>query len=212
MLKAIVTSGATVERIDPVRYITNDSSGKQGYAIAQALQASGVSVTLVSGKVNIPTPENINIINVESAEEMLKSVENSLPADIFVSVAAVCDWKPEHKHFQKIKKTSDKDYLDIRFVKTPDILKAISNHKMRPKIVVGFAAETENLLENAKTKLINKGCDYILANDVSKGVFGSDMNTVSLISESGIIDEWEKMSKQQVADRLVKVILSTINP
>ncbi|MDG4543489.1 MAG: phosphopantothenoylcysteine decarboxylase [Rickettsiales bacterium] len=210
MLKAIVTSGATIERIDPVRYITNDSSGKQGHAIAQALQENGVNVTLISGKVNIPPPENVNVISVESAEEMLTSVENSLPADIFVSAAAVCDWKPEQKHSQKMKKTSDKNYLDIRFVKTPDILKTISNHKMRPKIVVGFAAETENLLENAKTKLINKGCDYILANDVSKGVFGSETNTVSLVSKCNI-ETWDKMSKKDVADKLSKIILSSIN-
>ena len=165
---------------------------------------------MISGKVNIPSPENVNVISVESAEEMLTSVENSLPADIFVSAAAVCDWKTEHKHSHKMKKKSDKDYLDIRFVKTPDILKTISNHKMRPKIVVGFAAETENLLENAKTKLINKGCDYILANDVSKGVFGSEMNTVSLVSKCNI-EIWDKMSKKDVADKLSKIILSSIN-
>lgn len=209
MLKAIVTSGPTIERIDPVRYITNDSSGKQGHAIAHALKQQGINVTLVSGKVNIPPPADVNIVNVESAEEMLNTVESLLPADIFISAAAVCDWKPEVNHSQKMKKTSGNDHLDIRFIKTPDILKTISNHKMRPKLVVGFAAETENLIDNAKLKLKNKGCDYILANDVSGGVFGSDMNTICLISKSGT-EIWDKMTKRKVAEKLAKTILSSL--
>jgi len=205
-LKAIVTSGPTIERIDPVRYISNDSSGKQGHAIAKALHQLGVEVTLISGKVNIPTPKGVPIINVESAEDMLKAVESSLPADIFVGVAAVCDWKPEMNHLQKLKKNTSEDFLDIRFRKTPDILKIISNHELRPNVVVGFAAETENLIENAKNKLATKGCDYIIANDVSKAVFGSNTNKISLISQSNV-EHWDEMSKDEVADRLLKMLI-----
>jgi phosphopantothenoylcysteine decarboxylase/phosphopantothenate--cysteine ligase len=206
MLKAIVTSGPTKERIDPVRYITNDSSGKQGFAIASALQQKGIDVTLLSGSVNLPTPDNVNLIKVESADDMLEATENSLPADIFISAAAVCDWKPLTENHQKLKKQSDEDYLDIRFSKTPDILKIISNHKNRPKIVIGFAAETENLIENAKNKLLNKNCDYILANDVSQNVFGSDSNQITLVSKTSI-DEWNKMSKSEVSKKLVNYII-----
>ena len=207
MLKAIVTSGATKEKIDPVRYITNNSSGKQGHAIAYALAKQGVKVTLVSGSVNIPTPDNVRLKTIESADDMLKAVEDSLPADIFISTAAVCDWKPEILHTQKMKKNSNDDYLDIRFVKTPDILKTISNHDLRPTIVVGFAAETENLIENAKIKLEKKGCDYIVANNVSNGVFGEDSNQISLISKS-CVNNWDKMSKIDIATKLVDIILS----
>lgn len=207
MLKAIVTSGATKERIDPVRYISNDSSGKQGHAIAYALAKRNVDVTLISAMVNIPDPEGVKVIKIESAIQMLQAVEANLPADIFIAAAAVCDWRPEFQTQQKIKKQSGEDYLNIKFIKTPDILNIVSNHKNRPKIVVGFSAETENLVENAKLKLKNKGCDYILANDVSGDVFGSDDNKISLISKSAI-DVWDKMPKKQVAEELANILLN----
>jgi phosphopantothenoylcysteine decarboxylase/phosphopantothenate--cysteine ligase len=207
MVKAIVTSGATKERIDPVRYISNDSSGKQGHAIAYALAKRNVDVTLISGMVNIPDPEGVKVIKIESAIQMLQAVEANLPADIFIAAAAVCDWQPEFQAQQKIKKQSGEDYLNIKFIKTPDILNIVSNHKNRPKIVVGFAAETENLIENAKKKLINKGCDYILANDVSGDVFGGDENKISLIYNTGV-DIWDKMPKTQVAEKLANLLLN----
>lgn len=206
MLKAIVTSGATKERIDPVRYISNDSSGKQGFAIASAFAKKNVDVILISGMANIPSPEGVRVIKVESATQMLQAVEDSLPVDIFVAAAAVCDWQPESQSMQKIKKKSDIDYLNIKLIKTPDILNIVSNHKNRPKLVVGFAAETENLIENAKIKLKNKGCDFIVANDVSGDVFGSNENQISLVSNSGL-DIWDKMPKTQVADKLVDILL-----
>jgi phosphopantothenoylcysteine decarboxylase/phosphopantothenate--cysteine ligase len=204
-LKAIVTSGATRERIDPVRFITNDSSGKQGHAIVQALAARGVDVTLVCGVTQIPAPKGVKIINVESAEEMMAACEAALPVDIAICAAAVSDWQAEKISPQKIKKGGG-DSLMIKFVKTPDILATLSNHKQRPKVVVGFAAETENLIQNAKIKLQNKGCDMILANDVSDGVFGSDYNKVSLITVD-TVEDWEQMSKVEVADRLVERVL-----
>ena len=209
MPKAIVTSGPTRERIDPVRYITNDSSGKQGHAIANALSQDGFDVILISGSVNIPTPEGVKLIKVESADEMLEAVESSLPADVFVSAAAVCDWKVDRPKTHKMKKIANEDILEIKFIKTPDILKIISAHKKRPKIVVGFAAETENLIENAKNKLKSKGCDYILANDVSNGVFGSDSNTISFVERNGV-ESWDIMAKQKVASKLVNRILEEL--
>lgn len=209
MLKAIVTSGATKERIDPVRYISNDSSGKQGHAIAYALAKKNIDVTLISGMVNIPAPEGVKVIKVESATQMLEAVEKNLPVDIFIAAAAVCDWRPEFQTQQKIKKISGEDYLNIKFTKNPDILEIVSKHKNRPKIVVGFAAETENIIENATIKLANKGCDYILANDVSGDVFGGAENKISLISHSAV-DAWDKMPKTQVAEKLVGLLLRDI--
>ncbi|MCE3233568.1 MAG: hypothetical protein K0R98_1825 [Rickettsiaceae bacterium] len=206
-LTALVTSGATRERIDPVRFISNDSSGKQGNAIAAALAAQGVDVTLICGVTTAPIPAGVKVIKAESAEEMLKACEAALPVDIAICAAAVADWRPEIIAQSKIKKQAGIDRLTINLVKTPDILSSISKHKKRPKLVVGFAAETENLLENAKAKLASKGCDWILANDVGQGVFNSDENKVSLLKKTGEVEEWDRMSKADVAQRLVKLVL-----
>lgn len=204
-LKFLVTSGPTVERLDPVRYISNFSSGKQGYAIAKALTALSDNVTLISGPVNLSKPENTNIINIESADEMLAACESALPVDVAIFAAAVSDWKVLNKSPQKLKKQPNINEMELKLVKNPDILKTISNHAMRPKLVIGFAAETENVIENAKVKLTSKNCDWILANDVSGDVFGSDSNHVYFIDKN-VIEDWGKTSKDDVAARLVDKI------
>ncbi len=206
-LKAIVTSGPTRERIDPVRYISNDSSGRQGHAIAAALAAQNVEVALICGPVAISAPDGVRVINVETAEQMLAACVENLPADIAICAAAVCDWRPESVAQNKIKKDAKIDKITLNLIKNPDILATLSNHIQRPKLVIGFAAETENLLENASRKLQSKGCDWIIANNVSDNVFGSDENQVSLLRSDGSIEEWERMSKAQVASRLVNIIL-----
>lgn len=200
---AIVTSGPTREKIDPVRFISNFSSGKQGYAVAKALHEAGFGVTLVSGPVNIPAPGGVTIINVETAEEMLTACLASLPADVVVCVAAVSDFKPAEIAPQKIKKQLAE--TTVKLIQNPDILKTISNHKLRPKIVVGFAAETENLIQNATKKLQTKGCDIIVANDVSKNIFGSDSTEVSIISHQKV-EQHNNTNKTKVAEALVSTI------
>ena len=211
MPTALVTSGPTLEKIDPVRFISNFSSGKQGHAIAKALHDAGFEVTLISGPVNIPAPDGIKIINVESAEEMLEACVNALPVDVAVCVAAVCDFRPEKLSKNKIKKTNKgkagtgleaDGSLTLKLIQNPDILKTISNHPQRPKIVVGFAAETENLIDNAKNKLQTKGCDMIIANDVGGGnIFGADSTNVTIISRKSI-KNIGSCSKTQVAKEL----------
>lgn len=211
-LKAVVTAGPTFEPIDPVRFIGNRSSGKQGYAIAEALAAEGADVTLVSGPVTLPAPEHVRVINVETADQMLAAVEQSLPATIGIFTAAVADWKPTQAADQKMKKRASGDVPAITLQENTDILKYVSNHAQRPALVVGFAAETENTLQNAVEKLKNKGCDWILANQVgdkSNPVFGSDQNEVILIS-SEHSDAWPRLSKQAVAHRLVQKIIATM--
>jgi phosphopantothenoylcysteine decarboxylase/phosphopantothenate--cysteine ligase len=206
MLKALVTSGPTFEALDPVRYITNHSSGKQGYAIARELAKQNIDVTLVSGPVSIQAPDNINVIYVTTAEEMLQACLMSLPADIAIFTAAVCDWRPLTKNPHKIKKILGQEEISINFVKNPDILKIISNHHQRPKFVVGFAAESENLIDNAKIKLQQKNCDLIVANDITQDVFSSDYNTVSIVSQNNV-DCWQRSSKQDIAEKLVRFIM-----
>ncbi len=204
-LSAIVTSGPTFEPIDPVRFIGNRSSGKQGHAIACALYEAGATVTLISGPVNEKPPAGVKVINVETANEMLGAVEKSLPADIFISAAAVADYAPAAPSAQKIKKQPGKAAPAISLKENPDILKTVSNHKKRPALVIGFAAETENLIENAKTKLKTKNCDWILANNVSENLFGSDENQIYMISSSKT-EEWEKQGKRAIARRLATKI------
>ncbi len=203
-LKAVVTAGPTYEPIDPVRYLTNRSSGKQGYAIAEALANAGMDVTLISGPVNIPTFQhsNIPIIQIQTANEMLTACESALPADIFIAAAAVADWAPIYSD-QKLKKYAGPPV--IQFKENPDILKTIANHQQRPKLVIGFAAESENLIENAKAKLKSKSCDWIIANNISENIFGADENHAYLIT-STTTEEWPRISKQDVAARLVKKI------
>jgi phosphopantothenoylcysteine decarboxylase/phosphopantothenate--cysteine ligase len=201
--KALVTAGPTIEQIDPVRFISNNSSGKQGYAIAEALAAHGAEVTLISGPVNLAPLANVKLIKVTSAKEMLAATEESLPADIAIFTAAVADYAPEKIAGQKIKKTSDK--LTLNLVKNTDILKTIASHKLRPKLVIGFAAETGNLMANSKVKLIEKNADYIIANDVNDGVFGSDYNKIDIIGDK-FHKSLPKMSKKEVAESLCQII------
>jgi phosphopantothenoylcysteine decarboxylase / phosphopantothenate---cysteine ligase len=202
--KVLITAGPTHEPIDPVRYIANRSSGKQGYALAEAAVALGAETILVSGPVHVPIPPGAQMMPVETAAEMLKIVEAELPVDIAIFAAAVADWRVADAADQKIKKGSG-GLPDLRLAENPDILKTVAGAKTkRPKLVVGFAAETENVIANAKAKLAKKGCDLIIANDVSaeKGVMGGDKNTVHLVSASGV-ESWPELSKQDVAQRLL---------
>ena len=201
----LITAGPTREAIDPVRYISNHSSGKQGYAIAAAAVKLGAQVTLVSGPVNLPIPAGAGMIPVNSADEMLKAVVGALPADIAIFTAAVADWKVEFIAGEKIKKGEDGFLPTLSFRENPDILKTVATRKSgRPKLVVGFAAETEKVLDHATAKLGKKGCDLIVANDVSPegGVFGGDRNTVHLVTTAGV-EDWPAMSKVDVAAKLM---------
>lgn len=205
---AIVTAGPTQEAIDPVRYISNHSSGKQGYALADALAKAGATVTLISGPTSLATPAGVTRIDVKSADEMLAACEHALPADIAICSAAVADWKLADAATQKIKKSDRAPALS--FVETVDILHRLSHHTHRPKLVIGFAAETEKLQEYAQAKLARKGCDWIIANDVSGGcVFGQDDNEVSLITAKEV-QPFPRMSKQAVAREIVKQIMTTM--
>ena len=205
--RAIVTAGPTHEPIDPVRYIANRSSGKQGFAIAAALARLGADVTLVAGPVTVPTPAGVRRVNVETAREMAAAVEAALPADIAVMVAAVADWRTDAAA-QKLKK--DKGGLPaLSLVENPDILATVSTGQQRPRLVVGFAAETETTVANAARKRVRKGCDWIVANDVSGDVMGGDANTVHLVTADGI-EDWEPMAKDAVAARLAQRIADAL--
>jgi phosphopantothenoylcysteine decarboxylase/phosphopantothenate--cysteine ligase len=205
--KIIVTSGPTHEPIDPVRYIANRSSGKQGHAIAAALARLGADVRLVSGPVAIADPAGVKTIHVERAEEMRDAVEQLLPADAAIFVAAVADWRTERSAGQKIKKVAGKGPPALQMIENPDILAGIGHNKKRPYLVIGFAAETQDVLVNAEAKLKKKGADFIVANDVStaSGVMGGDRNRVKIVSKAGV-DEWPEMSKDEVAVRLADLI------
>jgi phosphopantothenoylcysteine decarboxylase / phosphopantothenate---cysteine ligase len=199
---AIVTSGPTHEPIDPVRYVANRSSGKQGHAIAAALAARGASVTLVSGPVTLPDPQGVTVIRVESARDMLATVEAALPADVAVFAAAVADWRVANAENQKIKKGSGGPPV-LQMAENPDILKTVGHHRLRPRLVIGFAAETENVEANGRAKLARKGADIILANDVSPdtGTFGGEDNEVILIGRDDTV-RWPRASKADIASRL----------
>jgi phosphopantothenoylcysteine decarboxylase / phosphopantothenate---cysteine ligase len=206
--RAIVTAGPTAEPIDPVRLITNRSSGKQGYAIAAALARLGCDVTLVSGPTALPAPPGVTRISVETARDMLAACAAALPADIAVCVAAVADWRPESHGALKIKKGSGAPPA-ITLVENPDILATLARHARRPRLVVGFAAETNDVEAHAKAKLERKRCDWIVANDVSvEGTMGGDDNTVAIVSKSGV-ERWAKMSKDEVATRLAQRMAET---
>jgi len=201
--KAVVTSGPTHEPIDPVRYIANRSSGRQGHAIAAALARLGAEVTLVSGPVTIPDPPGVTVIRVEQASEMLEAVLGALPADIAVMVAAVADWRVATPHAEKIKKQPGEGPPPLMLSENPDILKTVGHHAKRPTVVVGFAAETQDVENNGRVKLEKKGADLIVANDVSPetGIMGGTTNSVKLITADGIT-AWPELSKDDVADRL----------
>jgi phosphopantothenoylcysteine decarboxylase/phosphopantothenate--cysteine ligase len=207
--RAIVTSGPTHEPIDPVRYIANRSSGRQGHAIAAALAELGADVTLVSGPVNIPDPAGVEVIHVERAEEMRDAVLSALPVDVAVMVAAVADWRVASAADQKIKKHPGESIPTLALTENPDILKTVGHHTMRPKLVIGFAAETQDVVSNARAKLERKGADLIVANDVSPstGIMGGTRNSVKLISREGV-EQWPDLEKEEVAERLAALIVN----
>lgn len=210
MPKALVTSGPTREPIDPVRYLTNCSSGKQGHAIAVALANAGFEVVLVSGPTALPDPANMRVVQVETAEEMLAACEQHLPVDVVVCAAAVADWRVSKPSAQKLKKAASGDVPQLALIENPDILAHIASHPThRPKLVIGFAAETEMVEQHAASKLKRKGCDWIVANDVSEDqAFGKDDNKVTLITKTGEA-HWPRMSKAMVAEKLVEEIVRT---
>ena len=199
----LVTAGPTREPLDPVRYLSNHSSGKQGYAIAGALAALGARVTLVSGPVSIAAPRGVDMVNIETAREMLKACEDALPADVFISVAAVADWRPSISANKKLKlKDEGKTLPALTLAENPDILATLSKkRKNRPGLVIGFAAETHDLEALATAKMKRKGCDWIVANDVSGDVMGGAENEIALVTREGI-ERWPRMEKSAVARRL----------
>jgi phosphopantothenoylcysteine decarboxylase/phosphopantothenate--cysteine ligase len=200
----VITSGPTHEPIDPVRYIANRSSGKQGHAIARAAAAAGAQVVLVSGPVALPDPAGVTTVHVETAREMLAAVSQALPADVFIGAAAVADWRVGAAQQQKLKKGAAGPPT-LGLVENPDILAGVAARTTdRPRLVVGFAAETDDVIEHAQQKRARKGCDLIVANDVSPatGVMGGDRNTVHLVSAQGI-EHWPDLPKDEVAARLV---------
>ncbi len=205
--RIIITSGPTHEPIDPVRYIANRSSGKQGHAIAEALAALGADVRLVSGPVTLPDPLGVTTIHVESARQMRDAVLSALPADAAIMVAAVADWRTADMSGEKIKKAAGVEPPMLKMVENPDILSEVGHSRDRPRLVIGFAAETQNLLDNAAAKLKKKGADLIVANDVSEGsgVMGGDRNRVRIVSAAGI-DEWPELNKVEVAARLAALV------
>ena len=209
--RILVTSGPTVEPIDPVRFIANRSSGKQGHAIAAAAAAAGGNVVLVSGPVNLADPPGVAVVKVETARQMLQAVETALPADAAIFAAAVADWRTESVSGRKIKKQQGR-VPELALIENPDIMSTIAHRKSdRPRLVIGFAAETEDIVANARTKLAKKGCDWIVANDVSpeSGVMGGDINTVHLVTASGV-ESWPPQGKDAVARMLVERIAAAL--
>ena len=211
--KALVTAGPTYEYIDPVRFITNKSSGKQGFELAKSLSKKGFETTLISGPTNLEINNNINLIQVETAEEMFKSTQNNLPVDVAIFSAAVADFKIKERKKEKIKK---KDYINLNLEKNIDILNYVSNHNsLRPRLVIGFAAETNNIEKNAKKKLMEKNCDWIIANDVSNKSIGfdSDFNEVTILYKDEKIDD-EKLymkKKSEIADEIIDRVVGQLN-
>jgi phosphopantothenoylcysteine decarboxylase/phosphopantothenate--cysteine ligase len=208
-VRALVTAGPTREPVDPVRFLANHSSGKQGYAIAEALVRAGAQTTLISGPVSIVPPDGVKLMRVTTAREMLAACEASLPADVLVMAAAVADWRPDIAANSKIKKSTDRIVPLIKLVENPDILATLAHHANRPRLVIGFAAETDDVVENAVAKRVRKGADWIIANDVSGDVMGGEHNRVHLISAAGT-EDWPEMSKKDVGIRLAARIAAEI--
>jgi phosphopantothenoylcysteine decarboxylase/phosphopantothenate--cysteine ligase len=200
--RILVTSGPTHEPIDPVRYIANRSSGAQGTAIARAFLALGAHVVFITGPAQVPPPEGADIVRVETALDMLRAVEAALPVDAAILAAAVADWRVENAQDQKMKKTAQ-GLPVLHLVENPDILHGLSHHRLRPSLVIGFAAETENVIAHAQAKRARKGCDWILANDVSPatGIMGGDENAIHLITADAV-ETWPRLAKTEVARRL----------
>jgi len=205
----LVTAGPTREPIDPVRYIANRSSGRQGFAIAAAAAEAGAQVTLVAGPVNLPTPAGVMRVDVETALEMEAAVHNALPADAAIMVAAVADWRADTCADQKIKKQKGSAPASLNLIENPDILAGLAAHEQRPSLLIGFAAETQNIEEHARAKLTKKGCDWIIANDVSGDVMGGTENTVHIVTADGT-EIWKRLPKPEVARRLVAKITEEI--
>lgn len=204
----LITAGPTHEPIDPVRYIANRSSGRQGFAIAAAAVEAGAQVTLVAGPVHLATPAGVMRVDVETALEMEKAVLDALPADVAIMVAAVADWRADSRSGQKIKKKGAAP-APLKLTENPDILAGLARNKQRPRLLIGFAAETEKIAEHAKAKLEKKACDWIVANDVSGDVMGGSDNSVHIITKSGN-EIWERLPKPEVARRLVAKISEEI--
>ena len=202
---ALVTAGPTREPVDPVRFLANHSSGKQGYAIAEALVAAGADTTLISGPVGLTPPQGVKLKRVTTAQEMLAACEAALPADVLVMAAAVADWRPDIAANSKIKKSVDRVVPLIKLVENPDILATLAQGPRRPRLVIGFAAETDDVVQNAVAKRARKGADWIIANDVSGDVMGGDRNRIHLVSETGI-EDWPDMTKTEVGARLAAAI------
>lgn len=209
-LRIVVTAGPTIEPIDPVRFLSNRSSGKQGYAIAAALADAGAEVILVSGPTCLPAPDGVSRIDVETARDMLAAVEAALPADIFIAVAAVADWRPKHAAPLKSEKSAASPVLEL--VENPDILKTVSAlpPNRRPRLVIGFAAETHDVLDRARAKRLRKGCDWIVANDVSGDAMGGAENAATLITPERET-EWPRAGKDRIATRLADAIENWAN-
>jgi phosphopantothenoylcysteine decarboxylase/phosphopantothenate--cysteine ligase len=212
--RIIVTSGPTHEPIDPVRYIANHSSGTQGGAIATALRDLGAQVVLVTGPVSLPMPLGVRTVRVQTADEMMSAVRDALPVDAAIFAAAVADWRVASRSDRKLKKDGSGIFPPLELTENPDILKTVAHlpADKRPPLVIGFAAETENLVENARAKLAAKGCDWIVANDVGAGtgVMGGADNTVTLITRAGDVEPWPTASKAAVAGRLAARIAETL--
>ena len=216
-LKALITAGPTHEPIDPVRYIANRSSGKQGYAIAEAIVSLGAETLLVSGPVNLPDPEGVRVIRVETALEMAAACEKALPSQIAIMTAAVADWRTTESAQEKIKKNTDNTPPSLKLTENPDILAGLVAHTLRPDLIVGFAAETEQVMDHARAKITRKGCDWLMANNVSidTGVMGGDFNTIHFLTQTSE-ESWEMLSKKDVAlrlaDKIADYFLETHNP
>lgn len=210
----VITAGPTHEPIDPVRYIANRSSGKQGFAIAAAAAHAGARVTLVAGPVHLPTPAGVTRIDVETAREMLAAVESALPADAAIMVAAVADWRTADTAGQKLKKDGSGQPAPLALIENPDILATLGHHPGRPRLLVGFAAETQKIAEHAQAKLTRKGADWIVANDVSgppgTSVMGGDSNQVQIVTSAGI-ESWAAMPKADVATKLIEKVANALS-
>lgn len=206
--RILITAGPTHEPIDPVRYIANRSSGRQGFAIAEAAAAMGADVQLIAGPVHLPTPPGVTRIDVETAREMAAAVDAALPADIAILVAAVADWRTADAAEQKIKKTGGALPV-LQLAENPDILAGLAKDARRPALLVGFAAETENVVDHAKAKLARKGCDWIVANDVSGDVMGGSENAVHIVTADGV-ESWSNLPKDQVARKLMEKIADVV--
>ena len=213
MFKALVTAGPTYEYIDPVRFITNKSSGKQGFELAKSLAKNGFQTTLISGPTNLEIDKNINLIKVETAEEMFEATQNNLPADVAIFSAAVADFKVKEQKSEKIKK---QEYINLNLEKNIDILNYVAKHNsLRPKLVIGFAAETNNIYKNAKKKLMEKNCDWIIANDVSNKSIGfdSDFNEVSIFYKNKEIKDEKLFMKKKckISDEITERVINQLN-